>query len=81
MKVKSFNMTRCMKQISDILSVLCENKELHCLAITGNDDRYDVVTIGDYDEIGESLYFALTSDEKLLKTVADAVRIATEVMR
>lgn len=42
--------------------------------------KYAVQTVGEYDAIGESLYFALSEDAKLLRTVADAVRIASEVV-
>lgn len=69
-----------MRDISNFLTTACENKELHCLAITGNDDFYDVTRVGDYDDIGESLYFAITRDRKLFDMVSQTVRIAAEIL-
>lgn len=50
-------------------------EDLHCFAIVGNETNYKVAIVGDYDEIGESLYFALCDNPRLLETVADAVHI------
>ena len=69
-----------MRDISKFLTIACEDIELHCLAITGNDDFYDVTQVGDYDAIGESLYFALTRDIKLFDMVSETVRIAAEIL-
>ena len=56
-----------------------KDTDLHCMAIVGNKDNYKTLVVGDYDKIGESLYFALSNDSRLLATVADAVRIASEL--
>lgn len=56
------------------------NTDLHCMAIVGDKDNYKTLVVGDYDKIGESLYFALCDDPELLATCADAVRIASEVV-
>ena len=57
-----------------------EDTSLHCMAIVGDKDNYKTLVVGDYDKIGESLYFALCANKKLLETCADAVRIASEVV-
>lgn len=57
-----------------------KDTDLHCMAIVGNKENYKTLVVGDYDKIGESLYFALCDDQKLLETCADAVRIASEVV-
>lgn len=57
-----------------------EDTDLHCMAIVGNKENYKTLVVGDYDKIGESLYFALSNDSRLLATVADAVRIASELV-
>ena len=55
-------------------------RKLQNLLHQGYENEYAVQTVGEYDAIGESLYFALSEDAKLLRTVADAVRIASEVV-
>lgn len=57
-----------------------KDTDLHCMAIVGNKNDYKPLVVGDYDKIGESLYFALCDNKKLLETCADAVRIASEVV-
>ena len=73
-----------MKRFDDIFEDLenevMKDTDLHCMAIVGDKDNYKTLVVGDYDKIGESLYFALCDDKKLLATCADAVRIASEVM-
>lgn len=66
--------------IENIESDVRLEEDLHCFAIVGNETNYKATIVGDYDEIGESLYFALCDDPKLLETVADAVRIVKEVV-
>ena len=56
-----------------------KDTDLHCMAIVGDKENYKTLVVGDYDKIGESLYFALSNDSRLLATVADAVRIASEL--
>ena len=73
-----------MERFNDIFSDL-ENEvmadtDLHCMAIVGDKDNYKTLVVGDYDKIGESLYFALCDDAELLATCADAVRIASELV-
>ena len=73
-----------MERFNDIFEDL-ENEvmadtDLHCMAIVGDKDNYKTLVVGDYDKIGESLYFALCDDAELLATCADAVRIASEVV-
>lgn len=73
-----------MKRFEDIFENLekevMANTDLHCMAIVGDKDSYKTLVVGDYDKIGESLYFALSNDSRLLATVADAVRIASELV-
>lgn len=73
-----------MERFDDIFENLenevMEDTDLHCMAIVGNKDSYKTLVVGEYDKIGESLYFALCDDAKLLATCADAVRIASEVV-
>ena len=73
-----------MKRFEDIFENLenevMEDTSLHCMAIVGNKDNYKTLVVGDYDKIGESLYFAFCDDAELLTTCADAVRIASEVV-
>lgn len=57
-----------------------KDTDLHCMAIVGDKDNYKTLVVGDYDKIGESLYFALCNDAELLATCAEAVRIASEVV-
>lgn len=57
-----------------------EDTNLHCMAVVGDKESYKTLVVGDYDKIGESLYFALCEDAKLLETCADAVRFASEVV-
>lgn len=57
-----------------------EDTNLHCMAVVGDKESYKTLVVGDYDKIGESLYFALSNDSRLLSTVADAVRIASELV-
>lgn len=73
-----------MERFNDIFENL-ENEvmadiDLHCMAIVGDKENYKTLVVGDYDKIGESLYFALCNDAELLATCADAVRIASEVV-
>lgn len=73
-----------MERFEDIFENLekevMANTDLHCMAIVGDKDSYKTLVVGDYDKIGESLYFALCDDAELLATCADAVRIASEVV-
>ena len=69
-----------MKTILDTLNYSCEENDLHCFAIIGNEDSYDVLRVGDYSEIGETLYFALCRNKKLLKTVKSAVEVASSLL-
>lgn len=73
-----------MERFNDIFenieNEVMEDTNLHCMAIIGNKGNYKTLVVGDYDKIGESLYFALCDDSRLLDTVADAVRIASEVV-
>ena len=73
-----------MERFNDIFEDL-ENEvmadtDLHCMAIVGDKENYNTLVVGDYDKIGESLYFALCNDAELLATCAEAVRIASEVV-
>ncbi len=73
-----------MKRFEDIFENLekevMANTDLHCMAIVGDKNHYKTLVLGDYDKIGESLYFALCNDDVLLDTCAEAVRIASEVV-
>lgn len=73
-----------MKRFDDIFESLenevMKDTDLHCMAIVGDKDNYKTLVVGDYDKIGESLYFAFCDDAELLATCADAVRIASEVV-
>lgn len=73
-----------MKRFDDIFEDLenevMKDTDLHCMAIVGNKKNYKTLVVGDYDKIGESLYFALCDDAELLATCAEAVRIASEVV-
>ena len=71
---------KIMTGLIDVFTAMCEDKGIHGLALVGNESEYAVQTVGEYDAIGESLYFALSEDAKLLRIVADAVRIASEVV-
>ena len=64
----------------DLENEVMKDTNLHCMAIVGDKDNYKTLVVGDYDKIGESLYFALCNDAELLATCADAVRIASEVV-
>ena len=64
----------------DLENEVMKDTDLHCMAIVGNKDNYKTLVVGDYDKIGESLYFAFCDDAELLATCADAVRIASEVV-
>lgn len=64
----------------DLENEVMKDADLHCMAIVGNKKDYKPLVVGDYDKIGESLYFALSNDSRLLATVADAVRIASELV-
>ena len=64
----------------DLENEVMKDTNLHCLAIVGDKDNYKTLVVGDYDKIGESLYFALCDDAELLATCAEAVRIASEVV-
>ena len=73
-----------MERFNDIFENLenevMANTDLHCMAIVGDKENYKTLVVGDYDKIGESLYFALCDDKELLATCAEAVRIASEVV-
>lgn len=73
-----------MERFNDIFKNLenevMKDADLHCMAIVGNKENYKTLVVGDYDKIGESLYFALCDDAELLATCAEAVRIASEVV-
>lgn len=72
-----------MESVNAIMNELylqCKECGISCLAIIGDKDNYDVAYTDNLDAIGENLYFAITRDEELFKTVADAVRIASEVL-
>ena len=64
----------------DLENEVMADTDLHCMAIVGDKENYKTLVVGDYDKIGESLYFALCDDAELLATCADAVRIASEVV-
>ena len=64
----------------DLENEVMKDADLHCMAIVGDKENYKTLVVGDYDKIGESLYFALSNDSRLLATVADAVRIASELV-
>ena len=64
----------------DLENEVMKDTNLHCMAIVGDKDNYKTLVVGDYDKIGESLYFALCDDAELLATCAEAVRIASEVV-
>ena len=64
----------------DLENEVMKDTNLHCMAIVGDKENYKTLVVGDYDKIGESLYFALCDDAELLATCADAVRIASEVV-
>ena len=64
----------------DLENEVMQDTDLHCMAIVGDKENYKTLVVGDYDKIGESLYFALCNDAELLATCADAVRIASEVV-
>ena len=64
----------------DLENEVMKDTDLHCMAIVGNKENYKTLVVGDYDKIGESLYFALCNDAELLATCADAVRIASEAI-
>lgn len=65
---------------SDLENEVMKDADLHCVAIVGDKENYRTLVVGNYDKIGESLYFAFCDDPKLLETCADAVRIASEVV-
>lgn len=72
-----------MESVNAIMNELylqCKECGISCLAIIGDKDNYDVAYTDNLDAIGENLYFAITRDEELFKTVADAVRIASEAL-
>lgn len=73
-------MERINEIFEDLENEVMKDTDLHCMAIVGNKDNYKTLVVGDYDKIGESLYFALCDDAELLATCADAVRIASEVV-
>lgn len=64
----------------DLENEVMKDTDLHCMAIVGDKDNYKTLVVGDYNKIGESLYFAFCDDAELLATCADAVRIASEVV-
>lgn len=64
----------------DLENEVMKDTDLHCMAIVGDKENYKTLVVGDYDKIGESLYFALCNDAELLATCAEAVRIASEVV-
>lgn len=59
---------------------LADDYKAHAFAFTGNGDDYEVEVVGDLDDIGETLYFILSRDKRLLETFAEAVKIASEVV-
>lgn len=73
-------MERFNNIFEDLENEVMKDADLHCMAIVGDKDNYKTLVVGDYDKIGESLYFALCDDAELLATCADAVRIASEVV-
>ena len=73
-------MERINEIFEDLENEVMKDTDLHCMAIVGNKKDYKPLVVGDYDKIGESLYFALCDDAELLATCADAVRIASEVV-
>lgn len=73
-------MERFNEIFEDLENEVMKDTDLHCMAIVGDKDSYKTLVVGDYDKIGESLYFALCDDAELLATCADAVRIASEVV-
>ena len=50
----------------DLENEVMKDTDLHCMAIVGDKENYKTLVVGDYDKIGESLYFALCNDQKLL---------------
>ena len=58
----------------------CTENNVSLLAIVGNNNEFNVSYTADLDEVGETLYFALTRDKKLYEVVSEAVRIATEAL-
>lgn len=73
-------MERINEIFEDLENEVMKDTDLHCMAIVGDKDNYKTLVVGDYDKIGESLYFAFCDDPKLLATCADAVRTASEVV-
>ena len=49
-------------------------------AFVGGADSYEMEIVGDLDDIGETLYFILSRDARLLDLFAESVRIASEVV-
>lgn len=70
-----------MNTICQLVENACLQGDYHSITILGNDDSYSSQVIGDHDAIKETLYFALTRDEELYEIVAEAFRIASEVVR
>ena len=57
---------KIMTGLIDVFTAMCEDKGIHGLALVGNESEYAVQTVGEYDAIGESLYFALSEDAKFV---------------
>ena len=73
-------MERLDEIFENLENEVMKDTDLHCMAIVGNKENYKTLVVGDYDKIGESLYFAFCDDAELLATCAQAVRIASEVV-
>ena len=69
-----------VKEIMHELYEACEENNVSCLAIVGDDNEYNVAYTEDNNLLGESIYCALCSDRELYNTVSESVRIASEVM-
>ena len=67
------------KAFSEELRSHCKENNLTCFTIVGDKGSFDVNHTCDYNEIGETLYFALCEDPKLLEAVSDAVRAANDM--
>lgn len=74
-----------MKELLNDLKNACEENELHCFVIIGDDKTYETLTVGDYSEIEESLYFALSQDisqtrrKRLYNAFSSAVKSAADL--
>lgn len=74
-----------MKELLNDLKNACEEKELHCFVIIGDENTYETLTVGDYSEIEESLYFAISRDisqtrrKRLYNAISGALKAATDL--